>query len=357
MRIEVRTKDDVEMDRLLEELQVLGANKVDVGDATLVDCTQEGVLPAGFYSTTNLPTKVVVDGAELKIENPEMDCAIVVTDGNRARTVAMHRAKIGDQIVVGTEGVKVELPQHFLANTSFEFMNSDASPEKSKSVLIKHVADRMRAIKGGPGPNKILAVTGPVVVHTGASPGVARLIEAGWIDVIFAGNGFATHDIESNVMGTSLGVSVREGQGTEGGHSNHLRVINEVRRYGSIEAAVKAGYIEAGSMYECVKKNIPFVLAGSLRDDGPLPDVQTDVLQAADSMRYFVPEIGMALMFSTMLHAIATGNILPASVETYCIDINQSVVTKLSDRGSHQANGIVTDVGLFMHALADELID
>ena len=270
----------------------------------------------------------------------------------------MHRVKVGDRIVVGSEGVKVELPATLVvAHGGFEFMNSDASPEKPKSVLIKHVANRMRAIKASDGPNKILAVTGPVVVHTGAAPGIARMIKAGWIDVMFAGNGFATHDIESNVMGTSLGVSVGEGQGTEGGHSNHLRVINEVRRYGSIAAAVEAGYIEGGAMYECVKNDVPFVLAGSLRDDGPLPDVQSDVLEAADAMRYFVPEIGMALMFSTMLHAIATGNILPAAVETYCIDINQSVVTKLSDRGSHQANGIVTDVGLFVHALADELIN
>jgi lysine-ketoglutarate reductase/saccharopine dehydrogenase-like protein (TIGR00300 family) len=184
---------------------------------------------------------------------------------------------------------------------------------------------------------------------------VARLVREGWIDVLFAGNGFATHDIEANVMGTSLGVSVTHGLAAEGGHSNHLRVINEVRRYGSIATAVEAGYIDGGVMYECVRHNIPFVLGGSVRDDGPLPDVETDVVRAADAMRYLVPGVTGALMLASTLHAIATGNILPAGVETYCIDINPAVATKLADRGSHQALGIVTDVGLFVHELATEL--
>jgi lysine-ketoglutarate reductase/saccharopine dehydrogenase-like protein (TIGR00300 family) len=181
------------------------------------------------------------------------------------------------------------------------------------------------------------------------------MVRGGWIDVLFAGNGFATHDIESNVMGTSLGVSVREGTAAEGGHANHLRVINEVRRYGSIAAAVDAGYIDGGVMYECIRGDIPFVLAGSLRDDGPLPEVYPNVVEAADAMRYLLPGVSVALMLATTLHAIATGNLLPAGVETFCVDINQSVVTKLADRGSHQALGIVTDVGLFIGDLAEQL--
>jgi lysine-ketoglutarate reductase/saccharopine dehydrogenase-like protein (TIGR00300 family) len=180
-------------------------------------------------------------------------------------------------------------------------------------------------------------------------------VRGGWIDVLFAGNGFATHDLESNVLGTSLGVSLHEGAPMEGGHANHLRVINEVRRFGSIAAAVQAGYVTSGVMYECVQGDIPFVLAGSLRDDGPLPDVMPNVIEAADAMRSLVPGITMALMLATTLHAIATGNLLPAWVETYCVDINQAVVTKLADRGSHQALGIVTDVGLFLRQLADQL--
>jgi lysine-ketoglutarate reductase/saccharopine dehydrogenase-like protein (TIGR00300 family) len=180
-------------------------------------------------------------------------------------------------------------------------------------------------------------------------------VRNGWIDVLFAGNGFATHDMESNVLGTSLGVSVAEGTPVEHGHSNHLRVINEVRRHGSITAAVEAGFVHGGTMYECVKLGVPFVLGGSVRDDGPLPDTMADVVAAADAMRDLVPGVTVALMLASTLHAIATGNILPGGVETFCVDINQAVVTKLADRGSHQALGIVTDVGPFLRQLADDL--
>jgi len=202
---------------------------------------------------------------------------------------------------------------------------------------------------------KVLAVCGPAVIHTGAGPDLARLVRAGWIDILFAGNGFAAHDIEANVMGTSLGVSMGGGTPSDGGHANHLRVINEVRRYGSIAAAVEAGYVDGGVMYECVRRGVPFVLAGSPRDDGPLPDVYRDVVEAADAMRYLVSGVTVALMLASTLHAIATGNLLPAGVQTFCVDINQAVVTKLADRGSHQALGIVTDVGLFVSQLAEQL--
>jgi lysine-ketoglutarate reductase/saccharopine dehydrogenase-like protein (TIGR00300 family) len=237
----------------------------------------------------------------------------------------------------------------------FEFMASEVSSEKPKALLVANVADRLRRIRAEGG--KILAVCGPAVIHTGAGPAVATLVRHGWIDTLFAGNGFAAHDIESNVMGTSLGVSVVEGTATEGGHSNHLRVINEVRRYRSIAAAVDAGYIDGGVMYECVRQQVPFVLGGSVRDDGPLPDVYVNVVEAADAMRYLLPGVSVALMLASTLHAIATGNVLPASVETYCVDINQAVVTKLADRGSHQALGIVTDVGLFLSQLVEQLVN
>jgi lysine-ketoglutarate reductase/saccharopine dehydrogenase-like protein (TIGR00300 family) len=232
-------------------------------------------------------------------------------------------------------------------------MNSDVSSEKPKALLIGQVAERVRAAKGRGG--KVLAVCGPAVVHTGGAPDVARLVRTGWIDVLFAGNGFATHDIESNVLGTSLGVSVAEGTPIEGGHSNHLRVINEVRRHGSITEAVEAGFVTGGVMFECVRAGVPFVLGGSIRDDGPLPDTIANVVDAADAMRVLVPGVTVALMLASTLHAIATGNCLPAGVETFCVDINQAVVTKLADRGSHQTLGIVTDVGPFLRQLADAL--
>jgi lysine-ketoglutarate reductase/saccharopine dehydrogenase-like protein (TIGR00300 family) len=344
--------DQAELDRLVDALQLHGANRVTAGELTLVTADRDGVLPVGFYSTTNLATDVLIDGEWVGVENPEMDCGLVVAD-RRLRTIPMHRVRVGDQIVVGSGGVRVHAPAKRRGASAFEFMSSEVSSEKPKALIVQQVADRMRAAHDTGG--KVLAVCGPAVVHTGGAPDVARLIDAGWIDVLFAGNGFATHDIESNVLGTSLGVHLTEGTLTEGGHSNHLRVINEVRRFGSIAAAVEAGYVTTGAMASCVRGHVPFVLGGSIRDDGPLPDVHTDTAVAADAMRDLIPGVSVALMLASTLHAIAVGNCLPAGVETFCVDINQAVVTKLADRGSHQAHGIVTDVGPFLHQLADAL--
>jgi lysine-ketoglutarate reductase/saccharopine dehydrogenase-like protein (TIGR00300 family) len=352
-RLEVTADDQGTLDRLLIELQVHGANRVDQSDAQVDRATQEGVLPEGFYSTTNLPTQVRLAGHWVDVENPEMDCALVVLDDGRVRTEPMHRVHLGDRVVVGREGVRVQPLERPRGASPFEFMTSDVSSEKPKDRLVTEVAARIRAAKAAGG--KVLAVCGPAVVHTGAAPYLATLVRSGWVDVLFAGNGFAAHDIESNVLGTSLGVSLDDRGPIEGGHSNHLRVINEIRRRGSIAAAVADGYLRSGVMYECVTKGVPFVLGGSVRDDGPLPDVYTDVVEATDAMRALLPGVSVALMLASTLHAIATGNLLPAGVETYCVDINQAVVTKLADRGSHQALGIVTDVGLFLHTLAERL--
>jgi lysine-ketoglutarate reductase/saccharopine dehydrogenase-like protein (TIGR00300 family) len=352
-RLEVRANDEATLASLLEELHVHGANRVTGLDAELAPCLADGVLPTGFYATTNLPTEVRVAGHWVPVENPEMDCALVLGDDGRMRTVPMHRVRMGDQVVLGHDAVRVQALDVPRGAHPFEFMTSEVSSEKPKGLLVAEVANRVRRARDD--GRRVLAVCGPAVIHTGAGPDMARLVRAGMIDVLFAGNGFAAHDIESNVLGTSLGVSVKEGVATEGGHSNHLRVINEVRRWGSIANAVKGGYVRGGVMYECVQAGVPFVLGGSLRDDGPLPDVHVNVVEAVDAMRQHVAGVGVALMLATTLHAIATGNILPAGVETYCVDINQAVVTKLADRGSHQALGIVTDVGLFLRDLADQL--
>ncbi|HEX5365196.1 MAG TPA: TIGR00300 family protein [Acidimicrobiales bacterium] len=347
------TGDDQVLGPLLDALQVHGANRVAQDDATVVPADRDGVLPAGFYSTTNLAGAVRVDGRWLPVENPEMDCGLVVRDGY-AETVPMHRVRVGDRVVVGTGGVRVQVPSPARDAPAFEFMASEVSSEKPKALLVARVADRLRAAHQAAG--KVLVVAGPAVVHTGGAPDLARLVEAGWVDVLFAGNGFAAHDIEADVLGTSLGVSVAEGVPTEGGHANHLRVVNEVRRHGSIAAAVDAGYVTGGVMRACVAGGVPFVLGGSIRDDGPLPDVVTDTTAAVDAMRAHLTGVRVALMLASTLHAIATGNCLPAGVETFCVDINQAVVTKLADRGSHQALGVVTDVGPFVRQLADQLV-
>ena len=352
-RLEVGAPDQVALITLLDDLQVYGVNRVDHDDAATVVTDKNGVFPAGFYSTTNLPTSVRVAGHWRDVENPEMDCGLVILPEGRVRTVPMHRIRSGDRIVVGHSGVRVQAPSRAQGAVVFEFMRSDVSSEKPKAVLIADMAARIRATKAA--GDKVLAVCGPAVVHTGSAPQVAKLVREGWVDVLFAGNGFATHDLEANVFGTSLGVSVREASPVEGGHANHLRLINEIRRHGSIAAAVQAGYVTGGVMYECVRREVPYLLAGSIRDDGPLPDVLTDVVQAADAMRDLLGGVRVALILASTLHAIATGNLLPAWVETYCVDINQAVVTKLADRGSHQALGLVTDVGLFVRDLAELL--
>lgn len=351
-RIEVTAPDEGTLDRLRERLAVQGANPVDVVDAVTEPAPFNGVLPEGFYATTNLATDVRIAGRWVPVEHPEMDCAIVL--GDRARTVPMHRVAAGDPIVVGNHGVRVHPPRKPAGVSMFEFMDSDVSSEKPKALQVQAVASRMRVAHDE--GRRILAVCGPAVVHTGGNVDLARLVAAGWIDLLFAGNGFATHDIEAATLGTSLGVPVAEAGEAVDGHSNHLRVLNTVRGFGSIAKAVEAGWLRGGVMYECVRRDVPFVLGGSLRDDGPLPDVVSDVLAAADLMRARLGGVGLALMFASTLHAVATGNLLPASVETFCVDINQSVVTKLTDRGSHQARGVVTDVGLFLRSLAEELV-
>lgn len=350
--MELRATDGVSLQSLLDELLAYGVNRVAFGDVTCVEADADGVLPADFYSTTNLATSVSIGGRWREVVNPEMDCGLVVR-GEVVETVPMHRVKAGDLVVIGTSGVRVATPPRPETIGSFEFMNSEVSSEKPKALLVANVAERMQEVHAA--GSRILFVCGPAVIHTGAGPDMATLVREGWVDVLFAGNGFATHDLESNVYGTSLGASLHEGGPTEDGHANHLRVINEIRRHGSIAGAIAAGYVSGGVMFECVRRNVPFVLGGSVRDDGPLPDVYTDVVAAADAMRAGVAGVGLAVMLASTLHAIATGNLLSAAVETYCVDINQAVATKLTDRGSHQALGIVTDVGLFLRDLTERL--
>jgi lysine-ketoglutarate reductase/saccharopine dehydrogenase-like protein (TIGR00300 family) len=349
----VSAEDDEALQRLLMRLQTHGVNQVDPGVATTRPCEKDGVFPDDFYSTTNLETVVRLDNGWVQVEQPEMDCGLVVRDG-RVRTCPVSDVQAGDPVVCGASGVKVVLPHEDRPESSFEFMNSVVSSEKPQALLVRQIATKMREVKAQ--GQKVLWVGGPGIVHTGAAPAFTALVTAGYVDVLFAGNALATHDIESALYGTSLGVDLSHGKGVEHGHEHHIRAINTIRRSGSIAAAVEQGVLTGGIMHALVEGGKTYVLVGSVRDDGPLPDVYTDVIQGQRAMRAELPGVGFAIMVATTLHSIATGNILPASIPLVCVDINPATVTKLADRGSSQAIGIVTDIGLFLEQLAHELV-
>jgi lysine-ketoglutarate reductase/saccharopine dehydrogenase-like protein (TIGR00300 family) len=324
-------------------------------DAALAVADCDGVFPEGFYATTNFETDVRVEGAWVPVAHPEMDVGVRVVAGAagapaRAEACPMHRVRTGDRLVVGDDGVRVKLPPRSAAEgEAFRFMSSGVSTERPKARLIADVALCMKAARAK--GQKILFVGGPAIVHSGSAPALAALVEDGWIDVLFAGNALAAHDIEAAIFDTSLGIDLRRGDGVPHGHQHHLRAINRVRRAGSIAAAVRVGLVTRGVMHACVTKGVPFVLCGSIRDDGPLPDVITDAVLAADAMRAHIAGVGVAIVVATTLHGVATGNILPASVATFCVDTDADTVIKLVDRGTHQAVGIVTDGEYFLGEL------
>lgn len=326
-------------------------------DARLAAAELDGVLPDDFHSTTNFPTFVAIEGQWVLVERIEMDCGIrVYPQGGvwHAETCPMHRVRAGDLLVVGWDGVRVQEESSKDGDEdAFRFMSNEVSTERPKGRMIAECAAAIRAAKGRGG--RVLLVGGPAIIHCGCSSVLADLIHAGWIDVLFAGNALAAHDIESNMLGTSLGVDLETGRGVQHGHIHHLRAINRVRRAGSIAKAVEAGLITGGAMHACITKPIPFVLAGSIRDDGPLPDVITDNVRAQDAMRGELAGVEVCLMVATTLHSVATGNMLPASVKTFAIDSDADSVIKLTDRGTHQAIGIVTDCEFFIRELARRL--
>ena len=351
-RIRFRAESRSVMDDLLAAVKVHGAEAVDTEDAQLLAADMRGVFPEGFYATTNLPTLVRVGGAWLEVENQEMDRGIVV-DITSARAVCtpMHRIEKGDMVVIGHRGVRIVPLERQACGPLFGFMGSDISPEKPKLALVREVARELwkcRAEK-----KKTLFVGGPAVVHTGAADSLAYLVREGFVSVLLGGNGLAVHDIENALYGTSLGVGLKDGVAVEHGHRNHLRAINTIRRGGGIKAAVDSGLLTCGFMHACITKEVPFVLAGSIRDDGPLPEVITDTVEATDAMRRQVKGSHMALVVASTLHAIALGNILPAGTRMVVVDINPASLTKLMDRGSFQTVGVVSDAGLFLRQLAE----
>ncbi len=353
-RLKISAATDEQLRRILTALQDYGATLVSRDDVRTEPAPADGILPDDFYSTTHLATQVRLNGNWVDVEATEMDLVIVADRrGSRAWMVPMADVKKGDPVAVGHEGIRVLPLQRSRQRELFSFMASDVSSERPKRLVIEEIARQMRETKAHNG--KILVVAGPAIVHSGAGPYLARIIRAGYVQALFGGNAIAAHDVESALMGTSLGTALHSGQPVEGGHRHHMVAINTIRRAGSLRSAVEQGILREGIMYECVRQNVELVLAGSVRDDGPLPDVITEMGEAQRRMRTAVRGVELALMISTMLHSIATGNMLPASVKIVAVDINPAVVTKLADRGTFQALGLVTDAELFLRELAEAL--
>ncbi|WP_456435739.1 ornithine cyclodeaminase, nickel-pincer nucleotide-dependent [Methanopyrus sp.] len=353
-KILVKGKDPEHLREIISELRKYGAIPVHTQEVRLEPAPVDGVCPRGFYTTTNHRTFVFFDGEWIEVEDIEMDCAIVIyPEERRAVAKPIREVREGELVVVGDRGVRVKPPERPRGRTGiFGFMESEVSPEKPALTLIRRIAEELEWHRKN---GKVVVVVGPAVIHAGARDDLAWMIKEGYVDVLFAGNAVATHDVEASLFGTSLGVDLETGEPVKGGHSHHLYAINEIRRVGGLREAVEKGILKDGIMYECIVNDVPYVLAGSIRDDGPIPDVITDVMEAQAEMRRHLKGATLVLMMVTMLHSIATGNLLPSWVKTICVDINPAVVTKLMDRGTAQALGIVSDVGVFLPELVKEL--
>ncbi|HEX6027934.1 MAG TPA: TIGR00300 family protein [Nitrososphaeraceae archaeon] len=354
-RLLVRGKNQQHLDELLESVYREGAQPMSVQQVMLEPAVKDMVMPDSFYSTTNNATQVFYNSSWIDVDNMMMDkCIVLDRQKMRAECKMIRDVKKGDSIVVGEQGVRIiphERPREGV--DIFQFMSSSSSSERPTQQIARKVANDIYKIKQSQG--KIAVVAGPVVVHSGASEALAKLIRMGYIHGLLAGNALAVHDVENSLMGTSLGMHVNDGTLAVRGHRNHMRAINEVFKFGSLRTMVEKKVLEKGIMYECIINNIPFVLAGSIRDDGPIPDVVTDVVEAQRKYKQMLKDTKMVLMLSTMLHSIAVGNMLPATVKVVAVDISQPVVTKLLDRGTTQAIGIVTDVGAFLPMVVQEL--
>ena len=348
----VTAPDAKKLDLILDNLLSLGCHLQDQGNVVLKPSEKSGTVPDDFYSTTNYRTVVRVDGKEIEVAFQRMDGCVVVRAG-RAVCTRLRDVRRGDLVVCGHDGVEVFPLFKERERQDFVFMASDVSSERRVEITVAEITRMMRAIRKRRG--RVVAVPGPVVIHTGGGEHLCRILRAGHIGAILAGNALAVHDVERALYGTSLGIHLDTGIPVVEGHRNHMRAINAIRRCGSIAEAVAQGVLASGVMYECVKNRIPFVLAGSIRDDGPMPDTLMDLNVAQDEYARLLEGAEAVLMLGSMLHSIGVGNMLPAWVRTICVDINPAVVTKLSDRGSAQAIGVVTDVGLFLRLLADEL--
>ncbi|MGE3165675.1 MAG: TIGR00300 family protein [Planctomycetota bacterium] len=338
---------------LLEQLSDFGFVPGGQREAALEAAPADGVAPEDFYSTTNHRTEVRLGGDWQRVREQRMD-ACIVWDGTTAACVKLRDVRAGQQVVVGLEGVRV-IPEFVPRDRSdFSFMGGEVSSERQVRLAVERVAQWVRDTRAA--GKRIVWVPGPVVIHTGAAPDLAALIDAGYVDALLSGNALAVHDVESAFFDTSLGISTRDGTSIHLGHRHHMRAINAIRAAGGLAAAVASGVLTRGICYALVKNDVPFVLAGSIRDDGPLPDTEMDLIRAQEAYAHELRDAGLVIVLSTMLHGIGVGNMLAGEVPLVCVDIHPAVVTKLADRGSSQTHGIVTDVGLFLHLLRKALL-
>jgi lysine-ketoglutarate reductase/saccharopine dehydrogenase-like protein (TIGR00300 family) len=359
--IKISAPNTAAMADIMGQLVDLGATSAteEASNAMLEAVKQPGVAPDDFYVTNIYPTEVLLGNQWVKVQGQRMDGAIAVThssDGPVARCKLLRDLQVGEAVVVGSEGIRTKRNATTLKQTAteeFSFMGAGVSSERRVELVVEQIAWDLRRIRDQGG--KVVVTAGPVVIHTGGSEHLNRLIREGYVHALLGGNAIAVHDIEQSLMGTSLGMDMKRGVSVHGGHRHHLQAINTIRRCGSIANAVEQGVLKSGVMYECVKHNIPFSLAGSIRDDGPLPDTKMDLIEAQADYARLIEGADLILMLSSMLHSIGVGNMTPAGVKMVCVDINPAVVTKLSDRGSIESIGVVTDVGLFLSLLVQQL--
>jgi len=355
LRMVVKGRTAEHLNDILREIYSLGAVPIEVAEAHVAEAPADMGFPDNFYSTTNNPTQVYYGGEWMEVQGIMMDKAVVINpESKTARCKPIRDVKKGDLVVVGEDGILVKPAERPRESTGvFRFMSSGSSSEKPALAVIKQIANDLYNVKKEGG--KVAVVAGPAVVHTGAANALASLIREGFVDVLLSGNALAVHDVEADLLKTSLGVSLKEGIATVRGCRNHLVAINEIYKAGSLRAAVEKNVLKSGIIYECLKKGVPFVLAGSIRDDGPLPDVVTDTVLAQQRYKEQLTDVAMVLMLASTLHAVAVGNMLPSTVKLVCVDINPASVTKLLDRGSTQAVGVVSDIGTLLPLLAEEM--
>jgi lysine-ketoglutarate reductase/saccharopine dehydrogenase-like protein (TIGR00300 family) len=351
--LKVSTPGAAALQRLVEDLMQLGCNPIVETDALVRRADRDGCAPDDFYSTTNLRTHVRVDGRWLEVERQRMD-AVIAVEGDRAACRKLREVRVGDRIVCGVEGIRVTPEFRERDRGDFAFMSNEISSERRVEASVGRIAALLRDTKAR--GRRIVFVAGPVVVHTGGAAYFSELIRGGWVDVLLAGNALAVHDAELALFGTSLGVDLEAGTPVPGGHRHHMRAINAINRAGGLRPAVETGVLTSGVMVECVRAGVDYVLAGSIRDDGPIADTITDIVEAQNRYADALASAGVVVVLSSMLHGIGVGNMLPAWIPVVCVDINPAVVTKLADRGSSQTVGLVTDVGLFLHQLAKRLV-